>query len=117
MPFPFALPERFLDQIGYTGRFSLVEMYWEGAGDELAVYDPDMLVVGMHNPWPYLELMHRGQVWHWLGEHYIDLGSSDGPPATHHLIVWKERNQGHLATARRARRIVGRQRFAPEDFF
>lgn len=83
MPFPFELPERFLEQIGYQGRWHLVGMYWEEAGDELAVYDPDMLSVGMHNHYPYLELMHRGQVRHWLNEHYIDLGSSDGPPATH----------------------------------
>ena len=82
MKFPFELPPRFLDQIGYDGPYSLVRMYWESAGDELAVYDPRRHSAGLHNHWPYLELMHHPQVWHWLDEHLIDLGSSE-MPATH----------------------------------
>jgi hypothetical protein len=44
--FPFPLPERFAAAIGDRGRFGLIGLSW-GAGDELAVYDPDRLGVGV----------------------------------------------------------------------
>ena len=113
--FPFGLPERFLDQIEYKGPDSLVGLYWECGGDELAVYDSRTESAGMHNHWPYLELMRRPLVWHWLDENYIDLGSSE-EPGTHHMIVSKERNEGYIAEEREARRIITRQQFEPGDF-
>ncbi|MDP9224007.1 MAG: hypothetical protein M3P18_09140 [Actinomycetota bacterium] len=77
--FPFALPDRFVAMIGYRGEEPLVGLYWEGAGDELTIYDRARLWSGMHNHWVYLELTRQPQVFHWLSEFMINLGSSDYP--------------------------------------
>ncbi|GEM_PF-6774271 len=109
--FPFSLPERFLDQIGYSGLYQIVGLYWESAGDELAVYDPLGQSAGAHNHWPYLDLMRQPQVWHWLSEFLIDLGSSDSfQEPSHHLVVSGPTNEGYIARASIARRIVREQR-------
>ena len=115
LAFPFPLPERFLDRIGYPGPYSLVGLYWEALGDELTAYDPESLWCGMHNHWPYLELMRHPQVWHWLDEYLVDLGSSE-TPATHHLIVHRELNEAFILDRVRALRAVRQQSFQAEDF-
>lgn len=107
--FPFALPNGFLDRIGYRGGRDLVGLYWESAGDELAVYDDRSEWVGQHEHWEYLRLVRRLDVGYWLLHRMIDLGSTD-TPAVHHLIVDRRRNQAWVAAARQAREIVARQR-------
>ncbi|TAK28832.1 MAG: hypothetical protein EPO21_22005 [Chloroflexota bacterium] len=116
MRFPFDLPERFLDEVHYTGPDQLVGLYWQSAGDELAVYDHQSEWVGMHNHNVWLKLSRDPRIWSWLDDHYVNLGSSDGTES-HHMIVWKERNESYVAKVRQARRIVREQRLSPEDFF
>ena len=114
--FPFDLPDNFLEMIGYTGKYTLVGLYWQSAGDELAVYDPMNEWCGSHNHSVYLAVMRKPQIYGWREEFMVDLGSSD-EPATHHMIVWNEKNEAYVATAKQARKIVEKQRFDPEDFF
>jgi hypothetical protein len=114
LKFPFELPEQFVAKIGYRGPNPLVGMFWEGAGDELTVYDHERLWSGMHNYWVYLELTHQPQVFAWLSEFMINLGSSQYPE-THHLIVDRERNEAFVALRWYARAIVRRGSIAEEE--
>jgi hypothetical protein len=117
---PFPLPPRFLEAIGYRGGFGVVGLCCArgapGAGDELYVYDPRTASAGLHDHWPYLDLVRQPGVAHWLDEHLIELGSLDVEP-THHLVVLGDRNEAYVAPAALARAVVARQRFDPGDFF
>ena len=88
-------------------------LYW-GVGDELAVYDTRSESAGLHNHYPWLELMRQPQVYGWKIEYEINFGSSDELP-THHMIVWKDCNEGYIAEISQARRIVKNRRFDPKD--
>lgn len=111
LPFPFPLPERMLDQIGYRGPDRLVGLAWE-AGDELMVTDSSTVWVGAHNDRPFLSLMRDLRILYWLEEFAIDLGSFQGPP-THWLVVDRTPNQGTILAERRARETVRSQQLPP----
>jgi len=114
LKFPFELPDQFVAKIGYRGQDPLIGMFWQGAGDELTVYDHARIWTGLHNHWAYLEVTRQPQVWHWLSEFLINLGSSQYPE-THHLIVDKERNEAFVAPRTYARLIVRRGSFVGEE--
>lgn len=105
--FPFALPERFLERVGYHGNHNFIALWWEPAGDELTVSDGRTTWSG------YLDLMRQPQVFAWRTEHMVNLGGSE-EPATHWLIVDRQQNRGYVVEARQAKRIVQNQRLEPE---
>lgn len=115
--FPF-LPPDFLDQVGYRDRFDVVGLFWDGSGDELALYVPGWSGAGLHNNYAWLAVMRQPRVWAWLSEHMIHFGSSDRPE-THHLVVVRDSDgcTGYTVPSGMARAVVARQRLDPGDFF
>lgn len=112
--FPFALPDQFVAKIGYLGQDPLVGMFWQGAGDELTVYDRAYIWTGMHNHAVYQDVIHQPRVRGWLNEFLINLGSSQYPE-THHLIVDRTRNEAFVVPRGSARLIVRRGSFDEEE--
>jgi hypothetical protein len=112
-PFPFALPQELLRDVAAWTPHRLVGLHWEPAGDELVYVDKTRIWTGA-NPWPWLELLRQRQVWHWLNEHLVNLGSSDFP-ATHWLIVQQEQQTGFLSKLALAKRQVKEQRLHLEE--
>jgi len=90
-----------------------VALYWQPAGDELAWDDGHGSGVGQLDHWFFLAFMHepepgRGNIYGWLTEHAVDLGSSE-EPATHWLVVDRTENRAYVAPVAIARTIVRAQ--------
>jgi len=90
-----------------------VALYWQPAGDELAWDDGHGSGAGQLDHWLYLAFLHelgpgRGNIYGWLTEHAVDLGSSE-EPATHWLVVDRTENRGYVAPVAIARAIVRAQ--------
>ena len=90
-----------------------VALYWQPAGDELAWDDGHGSGAGQLDHWLYLAFLHelgpgRGNIYGWLVEHAVDLGSSE-EPATHWLVVDRTKNRAYAAPVAIARAIVRAQ--------
>ena len=113
--FPFALPRRFAEMVGYGGFRHIVGMYRGHIWGDLAVYDADTLWSGVYDTDRWALVLETAGARHWLNEHYVDLGAARRP-ATHHLVIDRDANEAFVTDPVRARRIVRTQRFESEDF-
>ncbi len=89
-----------------------VALFWESGSAELA-WNDGRSSDGQLDHWLYLAFMHepgpgRGNIYGWLVEHAVDLGSSE-EPATHWLLVDGTENRAYVAPVAIARAIVRAQ--------
>jgi hypothetical protein len=102
---PFRLPPGFLAAFGYASGRRFVALYWEPCGDEAAFADGASSAVGMSDNWLFLGFLHQADVWRWLDENDLNLGSSD-EPATHWLIADALTGDLYAAPSRVASAVV-----------
>jgi hypothetical protein len=85
-----------------------VLLHWQPAGDELGWSDGAHSGAGQLDHWRFLTLIQPHDVYGWLVEYQVDLGSSDGS-ATHALIIDADSGVAYVALIAVARRVVRSQ--------
>jgi hypothetical protein len=106
LPFPFPLPEGFVQRLGYRFGRRLVAVYC--ASDKAAWTDGVDTLIGADH-YVYGELLHQPQVREWLWEHEIQLGDSLHPEE-HWLLIDQLENRAYICPVRAADDKVRTQR-------
>ena len=109
MRFPFVLPPRFAEQLGYRGVQRFVAVHWEPLGDEVTVRDDRSTATGYADRYVWSDFFHQQQVRTWLWGLGANVGNSD-EAATHWLIIDRVTSQGFIASWDHGQQVIQQQR-------